>query len=825
MAFTLNNLYEKSIESSSRESVITKLDDANKNETISQIIHHFGSMSTLDFLLNYLKSIRVLLIPLVFFLIMFTGMSQGQDILVGFLEKGIYGFIFQILIILGFLMLLLALYFWAMPKEYSYKFLEKHPESSGNDTNIVLRILKDIVDYFRNFHKNIKLKSYELSTPLLIDSINTYGQDYKISIEKINRTNRLLRLTRILHRFTGMQVFLFFFMIGFANYNIYYDSNDSFINFLLNNRWFSFILLEGVFFGFTYLTNPLREKYWGIKIREDVLFGVIALICLIISAIYYYLNTELAPRLWLVLLLSINGIIIFLGILKFYERKNNRTLINHTNNPLTHFNPLQLYIRYAGFIVTFFFFIGNLIPLDWIINNLVTLSALDHLHILFIACIFYLIVIHFIFKNKIWPSLLFGFIIISVALFKEEQRNYHTIVRNRSVNLKLDSFNSKFHTWLNQRKEILPDSGKTVPLFIVLGQGGGSRAALWTYEVMKKLDSLSNQTFSKHTLMLTGASGSLYGFGIYLTERYAQSKNLLKENKTKLEDVFKEDYLSLPLFHYLGRDIWVGGFPIISGVIKKGRGYSSLKLWEHRIGHYFNQADKNPFAEECISFLQQKDFAMPFYVIPTTRVDDGMPLYITDFTFETKIDSLNIAAPLIKIDTSMSFGQAIQNGSRFPMVNPAGYIPYNGHVVDAGYFDNYGFFLAEQFIHRLNKIILDSFPNKFRLYTIIISNDSSRDTVEKYQSQLVAPLTTILNVRSAYNYTTKNTFMNDTQIMGVEKSFEIVLPWINEPEDSSKPLVLPLAWELSERSSSEIIKKIKSVYPKLQEICNLLSTQ
>jgi len=105
--------------------------------------------------------------------------------------------------------------------------------------------------------------------------------------------------------------------------------------------------------------------------------------------------------------------------------------------------------------------------------------------------------------------------------------------------------------WLNQRKK------NTANIYLVAGQGGGSRAGFWTSAILSRLDELSkddyNTSFYNNCLALSTVSGSSVGASLFLNAKKARIQDKLHVDSTivstnDLEKFFSKDYFSSSVF-------------------------------------------------------------------------------------------------------------------------------------------------------------------------------------------------------------------------------------------------------------------------------------
>jgi hypothetical protein len=99
----------------------------------------------------------------------------------------------------------------------------------------------------------------------------------------------------------------------------------------------------------------------------------------------------------------------------------------------------------------------------------------------------------------------------SIPIFMDAFGDYirHPLV-SRAENKPTFSVETYMERWLLDRADLITNSNKKLPVFIVSGQGGGSRAGYWMAKTMMKLDSVS-PGFHRQCLAFSTVSGSSFG--------------------------------------------------------------------------------------------------------------------------------------------------------------------------------------------------------------------------------------------------------------------------------------------------------------------------
>ena len=256
-------------------------------------------------------------------------------------------------------------------------------------------------------------------------------------------------------------------------------------------------------------------------------------------------------------------------------------------------------------------------------------------------------------------------------------------------------------------------TGKDKPkLIIVNTSGGGARSALWTFLVLRELDSLSNGAFINNTHMITGASGGMVGAAYYreLALRSLTDSSIEKQFQRYKENVAK-DLLNSVSFTISTNDLFYRyqNFEYNGITYLKDRGYSFEQqlhintefVMEKTLGDYY---------------IPEKEALIPVMLFSPTIVNDGRRLLIsslpTGFYQLSRIKMNGGYEPFIEnfeynlmlkdfSPENTRFSSVLRMSATFPYILPMAVLPgsMNFHVMDAGIRDNYGTKSTIDFIH------------------------------------------------------------------------------------------------------------------------------
>ncbi|MFD0861939.1 hypothetical protein ACFQ1M_06950 [Sungkyunkwania multivorans] len=438
-------------------------------------------------------------------------------------------------------------------------------------------------------------------------------------------------------------------------------------------------------------------------------------------------------------------------------------------------------------------------------------------------------------------------------------RHYEIDYVEAKSSQKRTTLNTHIENWISERKAIIDSSATKYPIIFVSSEGGGSRAGLWAFLVHSYLNDAAPSYYSDHLFSLSGASGGGVGNSMF----YSKANEAFQQNKTfnfksdkpngrfkyRASEVYKNNYLSSSLAALLGRDLFQSTFGILPDFPDRG---STLEgEWE--AGHLAEvgaDEDRSLLSRNVLSFYKKNEVGMspPLLMINTTHAQTGQYAVISpvDFRkdqecrgFRDFLDDFQQINPnkSIKLSTAMSLN------ARFPFVSPAGEVKGVGQFADAGYYDNIGGTVSINLQIIFRKVLQKKFPellNKIEIINLVINNDDEEQIDHsKPMTQLQAPLSTLINIRSGHTKEkledlgkTWQVTLKKTPIYTEQNLMEQMITTKAEENDSTlkdEPItpILPLGRYLSNiaiRSiearleTEEVKKKLDLLASKMNEI-------
>ncbi|WP_103865300.1 patatin-like phospholipase family protein [Aquimarina sp. I32.4] len=626
--------------------------------------------------------------------------------------------------------------------------------------------------------------------------------------------------------------------------------------FELENIYTSFFdptntLISSIFF-LLFFTEPIfyeHLKNFVTKIPKTNTFIVLLSVGLVIFIISLgTLNTQTEKDLGN-LFLSNYALVLFFFTLSF-----------NSYNFLKEFPEKLFYgtVLVAGFILLISFLVLNFIP-EWA-GRINPLSIL----ILSLVSLFMISFILILCGKKLKMPLFTITVILSLffgRLFSKESDHYQLDLKKSTV--VRATMEEYIYQWIKSREEIIKNQEGCFPAIIVSSEGGGSRAGLWSFLVHSYLYEKSNgEYFEKNLLSLTGASGGSVGNALFFAEAQRAMKNdttasfKIKQNKEnrypvlkyKASAIYKENYLSVALLSFLGRDL----FKEVTSLFRfKNRGQLLEEQWSTSYKNYFleNNNGEDILQKEFLSFYENITDAKgkiinktvpPLLFINTTHTQTGSYNMISPVKYSHLreltgmndfIDNLQMYYP----DTSIGLSTAMRINASFPYITPVGEVKkvsesgrvYSDQYADAGYYDNIGGRVSKGVEEVFKQILRDSFPGlqaKIKLKHLVIANDEERKII-KTQTQLQAPLTTLQNVRYGHTREITKKLGSNYSIMLKPTMIPLLNPEIVSKDTEKEALLikplLPLGRYLSTVAIRSIEARLNVVKPELNSILTI----
>ncbi len=386
---------------------------------------------------------------------------------------------------------------------------------------------------------------------------------------------------------------------------------------------------------------------------------------------------------------------------------------------------------------------------------------------------------------------------------------------------------------LNNWKAKFPNDQKPKMAFVCVS-GGGQRAALWALNSLQTIDSATNGSLLKHTMLITGASGGLIGAS-YFRELALRQKRGLINNLYSPEylDRIGSDNLNAIIFSLLMNDIFAGfqKFEYAGIEYPKDRGYSFENQLSRNTNLYLDKPLKAYYEPEFKSEI-------PMMILAPTIINDGRKLYISPQKMSYMLNSTDSSYKRDKINgveflrffeeqgsENLRFLSGLRMSAAFPYITPNVSLPSDPllDIMDAGVTDNFGISDAVQFLYAFKDWIAENTSG----VVIISIRDSEKDGPIERRSNLSLLDKTTLPISSIYqNFESLQDITNDNKIEFAREWFDgriervdvqyVPRDFLSENlsrEDSLKLVNIKrasLSWRLTSKEKRSIIENIKT---------------
>jgi hypothetical protein len=309
---------------------------------------------------------------------------------------------------------------------------------------------------------------------------------------------------------------------------------------------------------------------------------------------------------------------------------------------------------------------------------------------------------------------------------------------------------------------------KRANFVVVATAGGGLRAAFWTATVLGAIQDGSGR-FASQLAGISGVSGGSLGAAVFVTlvERERSIGDARKDcgsgevpigaYQCAGETVLSQDFLAPPAASFLFADLMQRfvpvGFP--------DRAQALEQSWERAWG----QAgfSKDVWASRGLLALWAGERFVPALLLNATHVETGKRVITSPLDIGASPGVFRDAYDLHRMlpeGADLRPSTAAHNSARFTYLSPAGTLPDGTHLVDGGYFENFGAVTARELL----KAAVDRWRGRIRPIAILISNDpelEARDlpagepqppraaTRETWGAEALSPLRALLHTRDA----------------------------------------------------------------------------
>ncbi len=674
-----------------------------KQSILSKILTGIKNISNHIFALLRYGRINVIAVFAIYFALWFS--PQGQDILVGMPES-------HMRVMTSFVLIFaMALLNWYFPRLF-YPVNEHLFDSLGS-------FLREI---FNDPFSKFNLKKFKESRERGIDELYTAERSisvtpYDVMIEGseepvVTSRDRTIweparpesgsmaekvetMVSQLLPRALGISTFLVLaggLMLIYLRYNLEIDS-------AMVPLWLS-ILVVGLSYGFSWGLNKISD--WLSLSRRWLIFLIILFILMSVLGLFGNNSNYGLPFLALSLIFAALIFGIFVSV-----RTKVKTLGYFFDDfGMAGISFWVILISFISFIVLNMFpSVAGVFPLNALLQGLIFYVGLTSLLV-------------FLGKSKqtYFLSLtIIGLIILS-NIWKTDLHKVSTVEKEVALTNRvlLDDYLDR---WFEARRANLPDSAlqEKFPLFIIMGEGGGSRAAYWTNLTLGAFHKATQGRFQDHTLAITTVSGSSFGAAVHLAQLHHEKSEGLPEGmelNTSVNEgsTFEGNYLSTSLVQFMGGDFWRTVLPPLYYISEKDDRAHHLE-WEwsrgvqRAITKLGGSEDVQVFQKPYLSHYYDSQgnirTDLPLYLPNTTHVGTGNRSLISPIKIFDDTDHSTEVFDFVGMQgRDLPLATAALLSARFPYINPGGVIGPDDQFVDGGYYENIGGVTAKELLDK-----------------------------------------------------------------------------------------------------------------------------
>ncbi|HEX6847304.1 MAG TPA: hypothetical protein VF144_10010, partial [Chitinophagaceae bacterium] len=319
-----------------------------------------------------------------------------------------------------------------------------------------------------------------------------------------------------------------------------------------------------------------------------------------------------------------------------------------------------------------------------------------------------------------------------------------------------------------KKKIIANNSGKSYPIILVSGEGGGSRAGFWLSQNLINFDFYTRGKFREHIFSLSTVSGSSVGLStIFTFWDMTEGKKEIDSGWLDFPlEVYSNNFVGSSVKGMMLTDLWktlipFGKFETDRNSLLQDEESYYTQLAAQRILKQTKPADKPgiPTSERilCRDFMNcfyHRDNGSlefrdrPLVFINSCRSNDGRrsiisPVKLTDSVFN---DAIDIAGYIYENSVckhkdnndcdghrrNISLGQACNLSELFPGFSAPAYIESLGSFVDGGYHENSGLKTTLDVYTSLTAALeRDFLQNECEIYIMYFKNGSGEKNLYK----------------------------------------------------------------------------------------------
>ncbi|WP_449387537.1 hypothetical protein [Chryseobacterium lineare] len=382
-----------------------------------------------------------------------------------------------------------------------------------------------------------------------------------------------------------------------------------------------------------------------------------------------------------------------------------------------------------------------------------------------------------------------------LLLFKST--NTHAINKTQVINDKeyyqRQTIEDHFENWYQRRA---PKNGDSLEVYLVSGQGGGSRAGYWFLSNMYELDN-TYKNFYDNLYSISTVSGSSSGAQMFLASKKYYKLPSLGKAKDVAKNIYSRNYLSSALYGLLIGDFIDSMEGIFEGV-ERDRNYYFQKEEERAFAEAHQEEDGIKIGKESSDKFFTRDFMYhytkkmdsgkyktPLFFLNTAIIENGKKAVFSPVELNTPIchtigksahkdhalftfyeDAYGIFRHCEwSLNKELPMSACVNASQAFPIINAYSFLHGVGRLADGGVFENSGTSTTMEVYIALKKYLEKnpSYKVKFTIINILNGTIDNESAVNYSAASILNTLTVM----------SKNPFTGH-QLMAVKQLYKSV---------------------------------------------------
>jgi len=368
------------------------------------------------------------------------------------------------------------------------------------------------------------------------------------------------------------------------------------------------------------------------------------------------------------------------------------------------------------------------------------------------------------------------------------------------------------------RKTVNKYGNEKPKLMFLCSAGGGMKSAYFNMHVLQELDKITRSKFFRHTIMISGASGGMFG-SCYFRElfwRQHYQGGVECTDATYLDDI-GEDLLNAISISTCTNDIF---FPWQKYTINGVKGVKDRGYW---LDKQFNENTHYLLDKKIADYsLPEKRAQMPIVVFSPTIINDQKSLYVSaqgisyltrPFVWNAKGYLSYLSPDAIEYNRffkdygaeNLGFVTALRMNATYPYILPSITMPTYPEmkIADAGIRDNYGITSAVRFC-TVFKDWIDEYTSG--VVFVVLRTDkklykfSDVDDRPTWLNEVILPMGNLFS-----NFLYEQEYVNDMYLSLLNNILDVdvnIVPFAYTPNAGSDEA--SMSWHLSYKEKQEL---------------------